>query len=224
MKTRIEMETETVATLAELLDTSLVDSGQRVRAHVWKAVEEVAKRTRCCYTKRFRDIVANVSEYPDSGITEVDTGSIKDSAGNYVPLSVRSARELDTTAWLWNWRTLPADPLPQILVTAVGSNIVLVPACTENRAQGLLLEGRWEPGENWLYDWDRPLDPDDNDPCPLPDFAISAALAGAKHRFAKALRVRFPALRGEIPDMEAEFLTLLATVERTVSKQWQNLR
>lgn len=195
-----------------------------LRRAVWRAVDEVAERTDCLHKGRLLSLVADQASYCPTGLRRHTALSWKDLAGNWLGnIPALSIHEMDK--YNPDWRNTPASDRLEVLVVTGPSSVTLWPPPSATRAAALRFEGYWKPGEIWNHDPDTGADiaPARADVCPLPSYAITAAIERAKWYYAKALRVKAPAVAPLIPDLDRESTRLIGIVESDTAKHWQAL-
>jgi len=222
--TRGEMEDEVGAEMSSHLGDAASRDPIAKRRAVWRAVDEIAERTDCLHKGRLLSIVAEQASYCPTGLRRVTAVSWKNAAGDwYGNLPVRTSHEMDKGYPYW--RNHPTSDNAQVLVVTGPNRVTVWPTPSVSRAGAIRFEGYWKPGEIWNHDAITGADiaPARSDVCPLPSYAITAAIERAKWYFAKALRVKNPAIAPIIGDLDRESTRLIGIVESDTAKHWQAL-
>lgn len=224
MATRGEMEDEVRADLAPHVGDAAAQDPIGLRRAVWRAVDEVAERTDCLHKGRLLSLVADQQRYCPAGLRRHTGLAWKDSSGNWIgDLPVITQHDFDRRSS--TWRNEPAADRAGALVVT-GPNAFLVwPTPSVARSGGLRVEGYWKPGEIWEYNPSTGADipAARADECPLPSFAITAAIERAKWYFGKSLLTKNPAIAPVLSLLDQHSTRLIGIVESDTATHWQSL-
>lgn len=129
---------------------------------------QIARQTDCLVGRRYLDLTVDVNDYCAPDIYRVKVVKILDTSNEY-----QKVRLFDySDQYIDYWRNLPSDTRPEIVVFRGMNNISVYPAVSSTVANGLLIEGYAQPGDNWQYTTTGTALPNtDATECPLPEVA-----------------------------------------------------
>ena len=129
---------------------------------------QIARQTDCLVGRRYLDLTLDVNDYCAPDIYKIKVVKILDTLNEY-----QKVRLFDySDQYVDNWRNLPSDQRPEIVVFRGMNNISVYPAVLATVTNGLLIEGYSQPGDYWAYDSSgTALSNTDATNCPLPDVA-----------------------------------------------------
>lgn len=221
--TRGEMEDEVRSEIAPHVGDPGALDPIALRRAVVRAVAEIAERTDCLHRGINLNLVADTATYCPEALRRVTGVAWKDSSSDlWGDVPVRTHAWMDAN--VFNWRNEEASDYARALVVTGPNAITVYPTPSVSRAAGLRFEGYWKPGEKWTYVSGVLQAAARADECPLPGFAHTAAVERAKWYFAKALRVKAPAIAPIIADLDRESTRLIGIVESDTANHWPGRR
>jgi len=129
---------------------------------------QIARQTDCLVGRRYLDLTANVTDYCAPDVYRIKVVKVLDTNNEYQKIRVFDYQD----QYVDNWRNLPSDTRPEILVFRGMNNLSVYPAVLTTLVNGLLIEGYAQPGDNWAYDsTGNALVNTDATECPLPEVA-----------------------------------------------------
>ena len=136
---------------------------------------QIARQTDCLVGRRYLDLTLNVNNYCAPDVYKIKVVKILDTNNEYQKIRVFDYQD----QYVDNWRNLPSDTRPEIVVFSGMNNLSVYPAVSITLTNGLLIEGYAQPGDNWEYDVNgNPLTNTDNTECPLPQVAHDCLVYG----------------------------------------------
>lgn len=170
---------------------------------------QIARQTDCLVGRRFLDLTATVKDYCAPDIYRIKVIKILDTNNEY-----QQVRIFDySNQYVDNWRNLPDDARPEVVVLRGMNNISVYPAVTTTINNGLLLEGYAQPGDYWAYDSAGNAIPNtDATECPLPEVAHDCLVYAVLQ--ARAMQMADP---NGMQIFKPEYLQRLAMVENYAS-------
>lgn len=138
-----------------------------------EATDYVAFRTKCLYAQRTTALVAGQAVYTMPGLFNLRTMCTRDSHGDYWTLGHSTPREMDLRAGAL-WRTQGTDDPPRIAVMNGVNSVTLYPTPSASRDEGVLFEGYYKPGDNWVWSGGAGQAITDATENPLPEWAQEA--------------------------------------------------
>lgn len=170
---------------------------------------QIARQTDCLVGRRYLDLTVDVNDYCAPDIYKIKVVKILDTLNEY-----QKVRLFDySDQYVDNWRNLPSDQRPEIVVFRGMNNISVYPAVQTIVTNGLLIEGYSQPGDYWVYDnAGTALANTDATECPLPDVAHDCLI----YAVLQARAMQMAEMNG-YQIFKAEYLDRLAMVENFAS-------
>jgi len=170
---------------------------------------QIARQTDCLVGRRFLDLTASVKDYCAPDIYRIKVIKILDTNNEYQKVRVFDYSD----QYVDNWRNLPDDVRPEVVVLRGMNNISVYPAVTTTINNGLLLEGYAQPGDYWAYDSaGNAITNTDATECPLPEVAHDCLVYAVLQ--ARAMQMADP---NGMQIFKPEYLERLAMVENYAS-------
>jgi hypothetical protein len=170
---------------------------------------QIARQTDCLVGRRYLDLTVDVNDYCAPDIYRIKVIKVLDTTNEY-----QSVRLFDfSNQYIDVWRNEPSGTRPEVVVLRGMNNLSVYPATNATVANGLLIEGYAQPGDNWAYDSaGGALANTDATECPLPEVAhdclVYAVLQARGMQMADATAMQI---------FKPEYLQRLAMVENYAS-------
>ena len=135
---------------------------------ILEQANQIARQTDCLVGRRYLDLTVDVNDYCAPDIYRIKVIKVLDTLNDYKPTRIFDF----SNQYIDAWRNLSSDTRPEIVVLRGMNNISVYPAVSATVANGLLIEGYAQPGDNWAYDSAGTALPNtDATECPLPEVA-----------------------------------------------------